>query len=80
MHTPLVFEEQKNGNVDLPLDGDDRSVVPSTMIKGMISRAYETLTCSHFRVFGDVENRSGRRRTKNDHSELLTYRADPARI
>ena len=44
----------------------------------MISRAYETLTCSRFRVFGDVENRSGRRRTKNDHSELLTYRADPA--
>ena len=78
VRTPLVFGEQKDGNVDLPLDGDDRPVVPPTMIKGMISRAYETLTCSRFRVFGDAENRSGRRRIKNDHSELLTYRADPA--
>ena len=78
VRTPLVFGEQKDGNVDLPLDGDDHPVVPPTMIKGMISRAYETLTCSRFRVFGDAENRSGRRRIKNDHSELLTYRADPA--
>ena len=78
VRTPLVFGEQKDGNVDLPLDGDGHPIVPPTMVKGMISRAYETLTCSRFRVFGDVENRSGRRRTKNDHSELLTYRADPA--
>ena len=78
VRTPLVFGEQKDGNVDLPLNDDGRPVVPPTMVKGMISRAYETLTCSRFRVFGDVENRSGRRRTKNDHSELLTYRADPA--
>ena len=78
VRTPLVFGEQKDGNVDLPLDGDGRPVVPPTMVKGMISRAYETLTCSRFRVFGDAENRSGRRRIKNDHSELLTYRADPA--
>ena len=78
VRTPLVFGEQKDGNVDLPLDDDGHPVVPPTMVKGMISRAYETLTCSRFRVFGDVENRSGRRRTKNDHSELLTYRADPA--
>ena len=78
VRTPLVFGEQKDGDVGLPLDDDGRPVVPPTMVKGMISRAYETLTCSRFRVFGDVENRSGRRRTKNDHSELLTYRADPA--
>ena len=78
VRTPLVFGEQKDGNVDLPLDDDGHPVVPPTMVKGMISRAYETLTCSRFRVFGDAENRSGRRRTKNDHSELLTYRADPA--
>ena len=65
VRTPLVFGEQKDGNVDLPLDGNGRPVVPPTMIKGMISRAYETLTCSRFRVFGD-------------HSRQLTYRADAA--
>ena len=63
--TPLVFGEQKDGNVDLPLDGDGHPIVPPTMVKGMISRAYETLTCSRFRVFGD-------------HSRQLTYRADAA--
>ena len=65
VRTPLVFGEQKDGNVDLPLDDDGRPVVPPTMVKGMISRAYETLTCSRFRVFGD-------------HSRQLTYRADAA--
>lgn len=35
------------------------------MIKGMISRAFETLTCSRFRVFAG-------------HDEPLTYRVDPA--
>ena len=65
VRTPLVFGEQKDGNIDLPLDGDGRPVVPPTMVKGMISRAYETLTCSRFRVFGD-------------HSRQLTYRADAA--
>lgn len=35
------------------------------MIKGMISNAYERLTASRFRVFGD-------------HNTTLTYRADPA--
>jgi len=85
VRTPLVFGQQtiehEGGKerhfIDLPMDGDNL-VVPPTMVKGMISRAYETLTCSRFRVFGDAENRSGRRRIKNDHSELLTYRADPA--
>ena len=65
VRTPLVFGEQKDGNVDLPLNDDGRPVVPPTMVKGMISRAYETLTCSRFRVFGD-------------HSRQLTYRADAA--
>ena len=48
------------------------------MIKGMISRAYETLTCSRFRVFGDTEDREGQRRPKSKHSDRLTYRGDPA--
>ena len=72
VRTPLVFGEQTVDTkgpkdrhfIDLPMDGDDL-VVPPTMIKGMISRAYETLTCSRFRVFGD-------------HSRQLTYRADAA--
>ena len=72
VRTPLVFGQQtiehEDGKerhfIDLPMDGDDL-VVPPTMIKGMISRAYETLTCSRFRVFGD-------------HSRQLTYRADAA--
>ena len=38
---------------------------PATTIKGMLSQAYEQLTASRFRVFGD-------------HSARLTYRADPA--
>jgi len=77
VRTPLVFGEQKNGVVELPMRGDEL-VVPPTMVKGMISRAYETLTCSRFRVFGAVENTSGLRRSRKDHSERLTYRADPA--
>ena len=44
----------------------------------MISRAYETLTCSRFRVFGDTEDREGQRRPKSKHSDRLTYRGDPA--
>lgn len=77
VRTPMVFGEQKDGVVELPMRGDEL-VVPPTMVKGMISRAYETLTCSRFRVFGAVENTSGLRRSRKDHSERLTYRADPA--
>ena len=85
VRTPLVFGEQtvehEGGKerhfIDLPMDGDDL-VVPPTMIKGMISRAYETLTCSRFRVFGDTEDREGQRRPKSKHSDRLTYRGDPA--
>ena len=71
VRTPLVFGEQTIDTkgpkdrhfIDLPMDGDDL-VVPPTMIKGMISRAYETLTCSRFRVFRDTENREGQRHPK----------------
>lgn len=82
VHTPLVFGQQSEENgrnyVDLPTDGHDSLVMPSTMVKGMISRAYETLTCSRFRVFGDVENQGGFRRTADDRSVPLTYRGDAA--
>ena len=65
VRTPLVFGEQTVDTkgpkdrhfIDLPMDDDGGLVVPPTMIKGMISRAYETLTCSRFRVFGDTEDR-----------------------
>lgn len=91
LHTPLVFGEQttteeagpggraeKRHFVALPLNSDKTVRVPPTMIKGMISRAYETLTCSRFRVFGDVENQGGFRRTADDRSVPLTYRGDAA--
>lgn len=71
VRTPLVFGEQKKSNgkggattVSLPMD-DDQLFIPPTMVKGMLSRAYEVLTASRFRVF-DV------------HDQALTYRADPA--
>ena len=41
-----------------------------TMVKGMISRAYETLTASRFRVFGSQSPDAG-----TDHQACLTYRA-----
>lgn len=65
VRTPLVFGEQECGSVELPSDAAGRPVVPPTMVKGMVSRAYEAFTCSRFRVFGE-------------HSRQLTYRADAA--
>ena len=41
-----------------------------TMVKGMISRAYETLTASRFRVFGSQSPDAD-----TDHRTRLTYRA-----
>lgn len=41
-----------------------------TMVKGMISRSYETLTASRFRVFGSQSPDAG-----TDHRTRLTYRA-----
>lgn len=71
VRTPLIFGEQEkrdgqNGpsTVSLPMHSG-QLFVPPTMVKGMISRAYETLTASRFRVFGD-------------HKTPLTYRSDPA--
>lgn len=64
-HTPLVFGEQHENDVSLPRDAEENVVLPPTMVKGMVSRAYEILTASRFRVF-------------DGHDEPLTYRADPA--
>lgn len=67
VHTPLVFGEQHENDVSLPRDAEENVVLPPTMVKGMVSRAYEILTASRFRVF-------------DGHAEPLTYRADPAMV
>ncbi|RAX19554.1 hypothetical protein DRB06_12370 [Actinomyces sp. Z5] len=79
VRTPLVFGEQKDLAVTVPLEEDGKTLrVPPTMVKGMISRAYETLTCSRFRVFGDIPDApQGNRRRKAD-TKPLTYRGDAA--
>ena len=51
--------------VEVPMDGPKHPFISPTMVKGMISRAYETLTASRFRVFGE-------------HRDPLTYRVDPS--
>ena len=51
--------------IEVPTDGSGRPFVSPTMVKGMVSRAYETLTASRFRVFGE-------------HRDPLTYRVDPS--
>ena len=63
--TPLVFGDQDENVVLLPRDAKGNVVLPPTMVKGVVSRAYEILTASRFRVF-------------DGHDEPLTYRADPA--
>lgn len=72
VRTPLVYGEQRENEnpcggtqVEIPTDQQGRVVFPGTMVKGMLSRAYEVLTVSRFRVFGE-------------HSKPLTYRADVA--
>ncbi|WP_159813043.1 TIGR03986 family type III CRISPR-associated RAMP protein [Actinomyces sp. zg328] len=69
VRTPLVFGAQTEHDgktyVNVPVDDADNPVIAPTMVKGMISRAYEALTCSRFRLFCG-------------HDEPLTYRADPA--
>lgn len=65
VHTPLVYGKQTwdasgRSSVAIPLSNGN-PFVPPTMVKGMISRAYEALTCSRFRVF-------------DTHSKPLTYR------
>ncbi len=51
--------------IEVPTDGSGRPFISPTMVKGMVSRAYETLTASRFRVFGE-------------HRDPLTYRVDPS--
>lgn len=51
--------------VKVPMDGLGQPFISPTMVKGMVSRAYETLTASRFRVFGE-------------HRDPLTYRVDPS--
>ena len=70
--TPLVYGEQRENpgggtQVEIPTDQQGRVVFPGTMVKGMLSRAYEVLTASRFRVF-------------EEHAKPLTYRADVADV
>ena len=70
VRTPLVYGEQRENpgggtQVEIPTDQQGRVVFPETMVKGMLSRAYEVLTASRFRVF-------------EEHAKPLTYRADVA--
>ncbi|WP_139738756.1 hypothetical protein [Actinomyces wuliandei] len=78
VRTPLVFGEQKGGTVSLPADSHGQPVVPPTMVKGMISRAYEALTCSRFRIFGYSPEEEAGRQPDRPHSGPLTYRGDAA--
>ena len=69
--TALIFGNQKKSKgkpseISIPIDPTTGNpFIPPTMIKGMISNAYERLTASRFRVFGK-------------HNAILTYRADLA--
>lgn len=73
--TPLVYGnvDDQTGAISIPTTtqtkaaGTSREVpiLLSTMVKGMLSNAFERVTSSRLRVFGD-------------HSEALTYRMDPA--
>ena len=70
VRTPLVYGEQRENpgggtQVEIPTDQQGRVVFSGTMVKGMLSRAYEVLTASRFRVF-------------EEHAKPLTYRADVA--
>ena len=68
----LRSEECEDGTPEEPF-------VSPTMVKGMVSRAYETLTASRFRVFGAHPSSSNKlRRTDSFHRAQLTYRGDPA--
>ena len=70
VRTPLVYGEQRENpgggtQVEIPTDHQGRVVFPGTIVKGMLSRSYEVLTASRFRVF-------------EEHAKPLTYRADVA--
>lgn len=73
--TPLVYGNTDNqtGAISIPTTTQTEAegtphevpILPATMVKGMLSNAFERVTSSRLRVFGD-------------HSEALTYRMDPA--
>lgn len=73
--TPLVYGNTDNqtGAISIPTTTQTKAggtphevpILPATMVKGMLSNAFERVTSSRLRVFGD-------------HSEALTYRMDPA--
>jgi len=69
--TALIFGNQnkskgKPAEISVPTNPTTGNpFISPTMIKGMISNAYERLTASRFRAFGE-------------HNATLTYRADPA--
>lgn len=73
--TPLVYGnvDEDTGAISVPTTTiKDKGkatrtvpILPATMVKGMLSNAYERVTSSRLRVFGD-------------YSEPLTYRMDPA--
>lgn len=71
LHSPVVTGIQTvsrtsgQTSVEVLRDEDGNPIVSPTMIKGMLSHAYEQVTASRFRIFGN-------------HEQQLTYRVDPA--
>lgn len=73
--TPLVYGsvDEETNSISIPteiLDGSSDTpkeipVLPATMVKSMLSNAFERVTTSRLRIFGD-------------YSDPLTYRTDPA--
>ncbi len=73
--TPLVYGnvDEQTGAISIPTTTHTKAgttpheipILPATMVKGMLSNAFERVTSSRLRVFGD-------------YSKPLTYRMDPA--
>ena len=73
--TPLVYGsvDEETNSISIPteiLDGSSDTpreipVLPATMVKGMLSNAFERVTTSRLRIFAN-------------YSDPLTYRTDPA--
>lgn len=73
--TPLVYGnvDEETRSISIPTETLDSSgntlreipVLPATMVKGMLSNAFERVTTSRLRIFGN-------------YSDPLTYRTDPA--
>ncbi|MDO5080949.1 hypothetical protein [Buchananella hordeovulneris] len=77
--TPLVYGERidtaAGPAVSIPMR-DGQVFVPPTMLKGMLSRAYEAVTASRFRIFGQTKW-SATEGFTNSHATPLTYRCEP---